>query len=56
MGTAASILGRWMADTWQWDAFVTLTFRDPPPTPENAETLSRGPSTVERGFLEREEG
>jgi len=36
MGTAASILGRWMADTWQWDAFVTLTFRDPPPTPENA--------------------
>ena len=35
MGTAPSVLGKWMAETWQWDVFVTLTFRDPPQTPEN---------------------
>jgi hypothetical protein len=36
MDTAPSVMGKWMAATWRWDAFVTLTFRDPPPTPENA--------------------
>ena len=34
MDTAPSVMGKWMATTWRWDAFVTLTFRDPPPTPD----------------------
>jgi hypothetical protein len=43
MDTATNVLGKWMAATWRWDAFVTLTFRDPAPTAENA---ARGYSCV----------
>lgn len=36
MDANARVLGEWMAATWDWEVFATLTFRDPPPTHENA--------------------
>lgn len=42
-------LGRWLANRWSWDAFATLTFRDPPPTNYN---LARRYTAVGRQYAE----